>query len=379
MPASEETLAFKNSLIILSTFTAIVNFLTFSMFIKFRKKLLKSNTHNRILCSMSLADALVGCFGLTLGILLLTDSPGKYYKLAGNIPLFSSMFASVGSLTLLTVDRLVALKRPHSYGTAYYDRLNLKLVLLTWVIPLLINIQQTVIYLETVWRKELKVRGMIFAVFFGIGASALVALNILLYFSVRKFYNEKEKMLFEVEASVVKHSLNSEADDESDESSYKNRSPAIRKAFAGSFAGPLAIDQDSHESRVVHSAVKQSFNSEVDSAVSIAIDQDSPESRPEHLSDRKCNRAVRKNHDLRQITFLCIVVVATFVVLWTPLAVYRLYHAAGSSLQSKWRRRLGLCFTITNSLLNPGIYFMFRKRFRVCFFQMLTCRYHHRK
>ena len=344
---------------------------------------------------MSLADALVGCFGITLGILLFIDSPQDYYKLAGNIPLFSSMFASVGSLTLLTVDRLVALKRPHSYGTAYYDRLNLRLVVLTWVIPLLINIQQTVIYFGIGWRKELKVRGMIFAVFFCIGTTTLVSLNILLYFSVRKFYKEKEMMLFEEEASTVNQSFNSEVEDGYDERLDKSHSNTIRRDFADSSAVPMAIDQGSSESRAEHSVVKQSLNSEVadgnnetpdktrsttirkdfddSSAVSMAIDDDLPESRTEPSSDKKYNRAVKKNNELKQITFLCIVVVVAFVVFWTPLAVYRLYHAAGSSLQSKWRRRLGLCFTITNSLLNPGIYFLFRKRFRAYFVKLLRC------
>ena len=305
------------------------------------------------------------------------------------------MFASVGSLTLLTVDRLVALKRPHSYGRAFYDRLNLKLVVLTWVIPLLINIQQTVIYLGIGWRKELKVRGMIFAVFFCIGSTTLVSLNILLHFSVRKFYKEKEKMLFEEEVSTVNQSFNSEVDDGCDERLDKNHTITIRKDFADSSTVSMAIDQGSSESRAEHSAVKQSLNSEVgdrndetpdkkrstairkdfdvSSAGSMAIDHDLSESRTEPSSDQKYDRVVTKNIELKQITFLCIVVVVAFVIFWTPLAVYRLYHAAGRSLQSKWRRRLGLCFTITNSLLNPGIYFLFRKRFRVYFVKLLKC------
>ena len=251
------------------------------------------------------------------------------------------MFASVGSLALLTADRLVALKRPHFYGTEHYKRLNLKLIALTWVIPLLINIQQTVIYVETGWRTELKVRGMIFGTFFGIGATTLAVSNTLLYFSVRKYLKEREAMLLKKE--------NSEAGCRHGERTVVNRSNLLGTECEESFA------------------------------MSMVIDPDTSENRTQHSSDRKCNRAIKKNQDLRQITFLCLVVVATFVVLWTPLAVYRLYHAAGRSLQSEWHRRLGLCFTITNSLLNPGIYFMFRKRFRVYFAQLLKYRYHRRK
>eukprot|EP00112_Aurelia_sp_Birch-Aquarium-sp1_P008416 Seg1926.4 transcript_id=Seg1926.4/GoldUCD/mRNA.D3Y31 product="Kappa-type opioid receptor" protein_id=Seg1926.4/GoldUCD/D3Y31 len=284
---------------------------------------------------MSLADAFVGCFGITLGILLIIDSPQDYYKLAGNIPLFSSMFVSVGSLALLTADRLVALKRPHFYGTEYYKCLNLRLIVLTWVIPLLINIQQTVIYLETGWKKELQVRGMIFGAFFGIGATTLAVSNILLYFAVRKYLKEREAMLPKKEVS--------EADFRNDERTVLNRSNILGTECEESFAMSMVIDPDTSESRMQHSA------------------------------DRKYNRTIKKNQELKQITFLCIVVVSTFVVLWTPLAVYRLYHAAGRSMESKWRKRLGLCFAVTNSLLNPGIYFMFRKRFRECFFQLFTC------
>ena len=251
------------------------------------------------------------------------------------------MFASVGSLGLLTADRLVALKRPHFYGTKHYKRLNLKLIVLTWVIPLLINIQQTVIYIETGLRTELKVRGMIFGAFFGIGATTLAVSNTLLYFAVRKYLKEREAMLLKKE--------NSNAD-----FSYGERAVLNRSNIPGT-------------------ECEKSF------AMSMVIDPDTSENRTQHSADRKYNRTIKKSQDLRQITFLCIVVVATFVVLWTPLAVYRLYHAAGRSLQSEWRKRLGLCFTITNSLLNPGIYFLFRKRFRVYFVQLLTCRYHHRK
>ena len=315
--------------------------MTFTVFVKFRKKLLTANTHNRILCSMSFADALVGCFGTTLGILLFNKSPRVYYKLAGNIPLFSSMFASVGSLSILTIDRLIALKRPHLYGTTDYKRMNLKMIIATWVIPVLINIQQTVIYVVTKSGNELKVRGMLLSVIFGIGATTLVVSNIVLYRGVRKYVKGKVVMQLKKKA-ISKQSLASDTAASSTDWAFTN--------------------SDLAESFELSTIVKPNMSE-----------------RRKHKSNKEYNFMVIKNRELQQTSFLCILAVVSFVLLWTPLAVYRLCYAAGHSLQLTWFKRLCLCLTITNSLLNPGIYFVFRKKFHTYFTSMFGCSKNYRK
>eukprot|EP00112_Aurelia_sp_Birch-Aquarium-sp1_P008414 Seg1926.2 transcript_id=Seg1926.2/GoldUCD/mRNA.D3Y31 product="5-hydroxytryptamine receptor 1F" protein_id=Seg1926.2/GoldUCD/D3Y31 len=354
-----QTAIFKSCLVILSTCTAIINLLTFAMFIKFRKKLLRLNTHNRILCSMSLADALVGCFGATLGILLSADSPKIYYKLAGNIPLFSCMFASVSSLAILTADRLVALKRPHAYGTSEYNRLNIKMIAATWVVPLLVNILQTIIYVEASADKELMVRGIVFSVFFSVGVVTLIVSNLVLYLGVRKYVKEKEAML----------SLRSLRDTSATKKSARKTSATKRNQ----------ISEIGQEDKIGHLAGS-------DNAVTlggVATEQvemssitfpDTPESRKKHaVAEKKRSRTGKKNRELRQTSLLCVLVVTSFVAFWTPLAVYRLCFAVGTALKVTWLRRLALCLTITNSLLNPGIYFIFRQRFRVYFVKLFIC------
>ena len=351
-----ETALFKSCLIILSTCTAIINILTFAMFIKFRKKLLRLNTHNRILCSMSLADALVGCFGTALGILLSVDSPKIYYKLAGNIPLFSCMFTSVSSLAILTADRLVALKRPHAYGTSEYTRLNIKMIIATWVVPLLVNIQQTIIYIETSADKELMVRGIVFSVFFSVGVVTLIVSNLVLYSGVRKYLKEKEAMLSLRNTPATKESV-------------RKTSATKRNQVS-----EVSLENKNGQPAVSNSVVTLGEVAAENIEMSSITFPDTPESRRKHaIAEKKRSRAGRKNRELRQTSLLCILVVTSFVAFWTPLAVYRLCFAVGTSLQVTWLRRLALCLTITNSLLNPGIYFIFRQRFRVYFVNLFIC------
>ena len=334
MSGDQATLAFQSCLTILSTCTGIINFMTFTMFVKFRKKLLTANSHNRILCSMSFADTLVGCFGTTLGILLSNKSPRVYYKLAGNIPLFSSMFASVGSLSILTIDRLIALRRPHLYRATDYKRMNLKMIIATWIIPVLINIQQTVIYVVTRSGNELKVRGMLLSVIFGIGVITLVISNIVLYLGVRKYLRGKE--VVQLKGKAIKKEVASD-----------KTASSTDRAFTNSELG---------ESFELSTIVKPNMSE-----------------RMQHKANKEYSCMVKKNRELWQTSFLCILAVVSFVLLWTPLAVYRLCYAVGYSLQLTWFKRLCLCLTITNSLLNPGIYFIFRKKFHAHFIAMFAC------
>ena len=313
------TAIFQWSMVIISISTGLINFLVLRMFAKFRTTLLQNNVHNRILCSLCFADSLVGTFGTILGVLLLTRSPPSAYKLAGNIPLFSCMFASVISLALLTADRLVAIKRPFMYGTPTYLRCINRLLFATWCVPLYITLQQVVIFLTVSSAKELQVRSLLFVIFFCVGSASLFVTNAMLYYSIRR-YSVKRKSIGQTTVKATRD--------------------------AGELSARIAAPQPTN----------------------IA---DAPATSSASQSSKSAKNAKSTvERELRRTSILCIVIVTTFLLLWTPLAVYRFLYALGESLSLAWLRRLCLCLTVSNSLLNPAIYFYFRRKLRMHFVKL---------
>ena len=307
------------SLVLISSVAAFLNITVLRMFTKFRKNLLKKSAHNRVLFSLCFADLLVGIFGTTLGILLLLGSSPTAYKLAGNIPLFSCMFASVLSLALLTADRLLAVKKPFMYGTSGYLKVMNRLLFAIWCVPSYVALQQIVIYLQVSSPKELQVRSLFFVIFFCVGFTSLIITNSMLYKFIRD-YTGRRRGNEKANATASNYANESSSPDATRETNDVARDPAS-----------------------------------CDGA------------KPPKAFKRKMSGVER---ELRQTSIMCIVIVGSFLVLWTPLAVYRLLYAIEKSLNLAWMRRLCLCLTVSNSVLNPVIYLSFRRMLRAYFIKL---------
>eukprot|EP00112_Aurelia_sp_Birch-Aquarium-sp1_P020499 Seg53.3 transcript_id=Seg53.3/GoldUCD/mRNA.D3Y31 product="5-hydroxytryptamine receptor 1F" protein_id=Seg53.3/GoldUCD/D3Y31 len=350
---AEQSQVFYWSLIGIDTLTALVNFLIFAMFIYFRKTLLRSN-HNRILCSLSLADGLVGCFGNNLGIILILKGEAIYYKVFGNIPMFSSMFTSVLSLMMLTADRLVAIKKPFIYSSHLYRRWILKLIIASWVIQAFITLQQTLIFVLRSKSHELLYRSCLFATFFTSGAILLSIANISLFVSLRKFARSLENDTRSKRSSGL--------------SNY-----VIDRSYNVHPAEVITSDATA-DKQVIGVSGRENTNQVIEfSAINIspvmAVERERKNTRNE--STKRQRVKVSKRRELKQTSIVCLLVVALFIVLWSPLAWYRFCYAIGISLNIVLYRRLALCLTVANSLLNPFIYLLVKKELRKYMKKML--------
>lgn len=387
----EQSKIFYSFLLTISILTTLVNITVLRMFTKYRKELLTRNTHNRILCSLCLADALVGMFGTVLAVLLLFKCSSESYKLAGNIPLFSCMFASVLSLAMLTADRLVAVKRPFMYGTPRYFRAVSRLIFATWCVPLYMTIQQAVIFFQLSRPTELQIRSLSFVTFFCIGWASLCLTNLLLYYSVRAYLKQRRVISGSTISTqaifTVKYS--SENPTESIEFVAKNPGRAdtrktnlvTENSDKVTFGNSDLATESSMKLRsqstdlVIENSTKSEFRKKVlaiENIEKVAPTNTDPEMSSKCRAQDFVNWTRRTSkgnsaltsiaRELRQTSVLCIAIVTSFLVLWTPLAVYRLFYAVGQGLNLAWLRRLCLCFTISNSLINPAIYFYFRRK-----------------
>ena len=326
MNREQHNQAFYWSLITLDLLTFVVNLTTSLLFIRFRKRLLVT-THNRILFSMALADALVGVFGFNLGLLLYLKKSSMYYKLAGNIPMFSSLFGSVLALALLTIDRLIAVKKPFIYSSHWYRRVITRLIIVTWLIPLAITVMQSMVFLYLSSRDELFVRSIFFSVFFFLATLILIVFNFFLIMNIRTHFSR-------VDSSIV-----------------PTRS-------AASFQAVYETEQGQVETTV-------NFKRNINNASEISRGSLSVAPNDSQIAER--NRRVKRLNlrgELKQTSLFCVAIVSLFIVLWCPLAVYRLHYAVGISLNIFWLRRLSLCLTVANSLLNPVFYFLAKRELR---------------
>lgn len=338
----QQQLSFYWSLLILDVFTFVFNLTTSIMFIKFRRRLLVS-THNRILFSLSLADTLVGIFGFSLGALLYFKQPSSIYKLAGNIPMFSSLFGSVLALVLLTIDRLVAVKKPFMYSSRSYRRLITRLIIVTWIVPALVTINQALIFIYLSSKKELIARSVLFAVFFILAAAVLIVFNLFLIVSLNRHFSKTR-----VRAVPVKSA-------NSFQTCYESEKYSIEKCETSVI--PANVTSDPVDS-IVQLAAKEVLEATSNASNAIA---------------RAPKKKVSMRTDLKQTSIFCVLLVLLFIIFWAPLTVYRCYYAVGISLKIAWLRRLALCLTIANSLLNPVFYFFAKKELRKYLLQLFHC------
>ena len=161
----------------------IMNTLTIVLFVKFSRKLLTTN-NNKILLSLATGDLLVGINGMITPILLITNQKILIYKISGILPLFGSMFVSICSLGIMTIDRLVSVKYPlryHSIMTQWRIKL---LIALTWIVPGTLTLIEVLVLLYSTFNTELKVRSCFMFIFLITASLALISSNFVIHRSI---------------------------------------------------------------------------------------------------------------------------------------------------------------------------------------------------
>ncbi len=305
---------FHGSLVLSGAAIISVNTICSCMFIEFRKALLAQNS-NKILLSLTFADSMVGVSSIILGILLLLKKISTIYTLFGVLPLFGSMFTSIFSLIVLTIDRWIAIKFPLQHKILMYPKKVKILIALAWVISFLITLMKVGIFVFVSKSFELRFRGFLLFAFFIFGAILLLATNASLILVVRK------------------------------RSTFLNRNSVLQtKEQAEDLA---KIVSDKQGIRVVEKSklkvYKKKFRRELKAAKT------------------------------------CIIISLLFICCWVPLTSYRLCYSLGYELHIVWLRRTCLLFATLNSLLNPWVYLMKRSGFRAYIKKMKMVRYFKRK
>lgn len=285
---------------------------------------------------MALGDALVGLFGINLGVLLLLEKEKVYYKLFGNIPIFSSIFVSVLSLVLLTVDRLIAIKKPYLYTSNRYTKIVLGFIVLTWFVPGLIIVQQSLIFIkdDNGIATELMVRSYLFVAFFIVGVIILIGSNWILFLRIRGYVKSLSKSVSQG------RKLKGESGTDHNDTMWNHGE--VRPAASPQGKSEINLAQD----------------------LSIAKRPGTGGRISPNIGPKNVQTSLTRKQELKNTSLLCLLTVVLFILSWLPLAGYRFCYAAGIGQNIPWLRRLSLCLTIANSLFNPVIYLLVRKEFR---------------
>ena len=414
-------LVYHVSLIILNSLSFLLNLLIVTILICYRKKFFPKQrrlrvmrTHNKCLLSLAIADLLVGFFGTLTGILLKFVKNNLIFKLCGLIPLYGSMFISVFSLILLTIDRLVAVKCPFSYDSFMANSRVTTSIVFCWIIPLLTTISQMIIYVMYGLRLELKIRNAILSVVSLSGFVVLMISNFILIRRVKKQRQMSAKLkgakvfgtVFPV--SSDKHSgspvtgscasISSAMEIpnawypkgetvSSNENLYQR---SLTSAFVincdrlrtfnaqqlkSHSSSPLCVERCPAENLVniptcqknknevieVLADIKEHPQQTLDASNKVKVSvQTSFNSSGGTDRPKLSNRSVPDN----KITTMCICIIVVFLMCWLPLVGYRFSYVVGRTTKVVWYQRLTQCLAIANSLFNPFIYFLVRKDFR---------------
>ena len=162
-----------------------LNLVIFVTFIRFRRVLLTSADY-KLFCSMTFADMLVGLHAVLYGELLRTGQQQIIYKTSAILPMFTSMFASITSLICITVNRLIAVKKPLRYRAIVTSEKLFAAFVLIWTVPGVVYVLQLSIYLKTSSKVELQIRSYLTAVFFTTSSLLLIVSNALMYCAVKR-------------------------------------------------------------------------------------------------------------------------------------------------------------------------------------------------
>ena len=176
--------------IIINIFAMLLNFFVGLMLFRFRRPLLQSN-NNILLFSMSVADFLVGAFGVVNhSLFYIFEVEQKVslavWKLYGVLPFFGSMLISVFSIGIMTADRLISVEFSLLYPSIMTTFRTKVLLITSWLITVLIIVSLGLIYILASPMSEFVVRSYLVGIVFIIGASVLMGLNMKLYFIVRQ-------------------------------------------------------------------------------------------------------------------------------------------------------------------------------------------------
>ena len=426
------------SLIILDLMAFLLNLLVVIIFIRYRKRffpnkliprLRATRNHNKCLLSMAFADLLVGIFGTLTGILLKSEQTSLIYKLSGLIPLYGCMFASVFSLVLLTIDRLVAVKYPFSYDSFMANFRITTAIALCWMVPFLTTISQMIIYVTSGANLELKIRNTILTFVSLSGFTILAVANFILVQKVK----EQRQLANELSGVSVKfgsarkggsfsHAILTRIESEPNSAARSSvgidscasippeievrkvsspgeailaqnqnwcqscqtiafitrheslDAPRVQQSKRNMFpvlcAGSCrakdpncsnnlsSIQEDKNKGESPCITESYDVTKKPKTSMSIPIQSSQATQRPIRKS-----KLIRKIPDSR-ITTMCIFIIVAFLVCWLPLVGYRFSYVVGRTTLIPWFRRLTQCLAMSNSLLNPFIYFLMRKEFR---------------
>ncbi|XP_065056530.1 muscarinic acetylcholine receptor M3-like [Rhopilema esculentum] len=173
--------------IIIGLSVIVANSIVIGTFCRFKRRILRRKV-NRFLLSLAFADLLVGVFSVSLATCLLSNQRMMIYKMAGNIPLFGSFFASILSLSLFSFDRLIAIQRPLRYYSIVTCRRIAVFLASSWGFSFLMCVQQYSFFFGFSFELELRARGTIMIICFFVGATVLIVTNALLYKAIKKQY-----------------------------------------------------------------------------------------------------------------------------------------------------------------------------------------------
>eukprot|EP00794_Sanderia_malayensis_P009752 gene9752-10749_t len=180
------SLAYYIGLAIINFLAFVLNFLILVMFIVHRRTLMHDNhNNNRILLAMSVANLLVGLTGTVAWILVGTDSYIWIYRTVGIIPMFSSIFATLIILCLLTFNQLVAVVYPLRYNAIITNGRVTASIISAFVFAALFCINESVVYFLKDAKFELQVRSVFLVAAFILGVLILTASNYKLYRAIQ--------------------------------------------------------------------------------------------------------------------------------------------------------------------------------------------------
>ena len=301
------------SLVVIGSMSLGLNSLFVFMFVIFRRKFL-TQTNNKILLSMTLADSLVGVSCIVYAGALITGSSKYVYEPIGVILLFGSMFTSIFSTSVMTLDRLIAIRMPLRYKAIMTRKRINALISLCWIIPALIVTQEISIFVKFSGDTELQLRGYILTVCFILGSAFLIISNIHLY-----------RIIWE-HVHVVRERLQT-------------------------VSGLLRIKPLSCADKNVNF---------LDSA--------------DKIWQRELSHLKSELKEIKVAKF-CIKIMLIFTISWLPLTIYRFSYSIGHRIGIPWLRRICLTMAILNSVANPILYLLTRTSFQKYMWRFLTCSY----
>ena len=191
------------SLMTTNLMAIILNGMFVVLFIRFRRRLLRRN-NNKLLLSMAVADVCVGITGTVTGSLFHTKQRKVIYKLCGILPLFCSMYTSIISLGIMSLDRLIAIKFSLRYHLLVFPTRIRKVIMWSWMVPITLTMINVLLIAMADFHIELKFRNVLLTIIVTTSFTVLFVTNRILYSSIC----EQQRRMARVH--VVHYNRNSE-------------------------------------------------------------------------------------------------------------------------------------------------------------------------